>query len=822
MASIRSIIDHAVLPPKTPGAKEDDYDAISSEFLKRLLNACEKLKHLAAPPLADALRSLSESLQACRALNRGRLDKEALLKQFSLLKPDVTLVCHVVEQNAAILIRREIDQNKQDFHVLAADNALTWDFPGRAGFQQNLAAFLEQASMEEVHHVQARAKKAKVLVAEVRDTTDPALISQMLLSLLEAIGEYAPVPKLRKRVRDDVNFATNALFPWRRLPFWLVLRVAAQRHLHLALGKSGRACYKLLMCIFFSELLDDASAQLPSFGALARLEPDLVITLRAKLCRRMIKLEKDKVDVSPTYKQSFDAAFCSTVPHIEESIRHASDSVKKVWDDFKWKTMRRVLRLEPRASDDSVWLSLTNCQSHLDQLFASYYAPSSNHGNASLALPDPLDKPIQEKLAFTSKVSALVQTELSIERDTQRRPLTLQRAKARCQELAGSIHNYLDQVGDLYNGDPAQQSVKVLSIFELWMRMDECAIVCSPLLANYRPIFDPGLLDVLQLPTLAGMRRLQAVQAYLAQRRENARHHHFLHYRTGESFAAEYARQDAAMRQLMVDIQDASDVDRAVKEAAWEEETRQYKEYTEKISSLECLCTFDGEVRDVSNCARCLYWRRRKRLSVQVHEDFLPIDDVKRQSIVFELAIPTYLSAYRNTTWKILRDLAHPTQQSSAPPQTRLHKCPQLQDFMTADSSCLSFASVKKCFTETHYSFNSGLVPLAKVLLPFAADFDLYDHSSKVWVADLNKHLTLQHLCGVHVPLGLCDTVLKPQSHPASDVDGPSSHQIQANLTKCPPNMSAAEFSAYQKLLAGKARRWPNILLWESRTSSPT
>ena len=110
MASLRSIIDHAVLPPKTPGAKEDNYDAISGEFLKRLLNACEKLRHLAGPPLADALHSLSESLRACRALNRGQLDKKALLKHFSLLKPDLTLVCYVVEQNAAVLIRREIDE----------------------------------------------------------------------------------------------------------------------------------------------------------------------------------------------------------------------------------------------------------------------------------------------------------------------------------------------------------------------------------------------------------------------------------------------------------------------------------------------------------------------------------------------------------------------------------------------------------------------------------------------------------------------------------------------------------------------------------------
>jgi hypothetical protein len=142
--------------------------------------------------------------------------------------------------------------------VLAAENALQWDFPGRAAeipledflnpsFQECLASFLEKASIESLKCFEAHATKANTSVVEPRDTTNPTLVTHMLMSILEAIGSSADVPRLRKRVRDDVNIQ-RAELPWRRLPFWLVLRVATQRQLHLVLGdEAGRACYKFLI-----------------------------------------------------------------------------------------------------------------------------------------------------------------------------------------------------------------------------------------------------------------------------------------------------------------------------------------------------------------------------------------------------------------------------------------------------------------------------------------------------------------------------------------------------------------------------------------------
>ncbi|KAF3060564.1 hypothetical protein CFAM422_011134 [Trichoderma lentiforme] len=843
MTLLKSIIDHAVLPPKLPGEREDNYQEISDEILKRLVRACEAAKSLASPPFADAFQSLSESLQAAMNLNRGQLERETLIKHFSQLQPNTVLICYVVEQNAAVLIRRENDQNNHQSvviecfeasptteHVLAADNALEWDFPGRAvrlslsdfndeNLQKNLSIFLDRASMESIHGLQAKAHKANVSISESRDTSNPGLISEMLMVLLEAIGEFAHVTKLKKRVRDDVNFDTG-LLPWRRLPFWLILRVAAQRYLHLSLGGSGRACYKLLMGIFFSQLLQDSTNELVSLNKTdelkknLRLDPSMIITLRTKLCRRMVKLEQEKANLT-TDREYFERTFSRVAPKIRISIEVSNDRVEKLWSDFKRRTIRKVETLRQRASEKSLQLSLTKSGSYLKERLKSHKSPTTSSKDGPLDLPKSLEKPVQEIQNFTSKIFQLAHMERKFELDISTKGSTIEGAQARFAKTVNGIRKVFLTVGETYDGDPILQSVKILTIFELWMGMDECSLMFWPLLGDYKPIFVPELLDALQLPTLPAMKRLLVVQRYLANRHAKAQHGHIFSNLGSQVFANRYVKQTKEMRELKESILASSDANRIARTQEWETKTAKYEEHTVEMELSICSCIhYENSRSDSHGCKKHFHERSRKRITVQNHEDFLPNDEARSHMIVFELGIPLHLSIYRDETWKIFRDLAHPARLPFQSPSTTLRECPHLQDFMAPHEGRISFASKKKCFIQTHYKFSTGLVPLEKIMLPFAADFQPYDQEAKIWVQDLFKTPpTLHHLCGVHVPVGLSSTVLRPQVHPAMNFDGPSSYEIQANITKCPPNMSVAEFSAYQKLLAGKSRRWLNILV---------
>lgn len=687
--------------------------------------------------------------------------------------------------------------------------------------QEALAAFLEKASMESIHSLQAQARKAGRVVSELRDTSDPALITQMLMAILEAIGTFATVPTLRKRVRDDVNLVEAASLPWRRLPFWLVLRVAVQRQLGLSLGQSGRACYKLLMSIFFVNLLYDATKMLAikedkignvfSMNEVKKLEPELVVTLRTKLCRRMIKIEREKA-LLQTHKEAFEEFFSNVVPKVEPLIEFANSAVETLWNSVKKETERSVRKLPLRAPEKSFYLSLQNSSGYLSKLLAAKQAPQTS-SNVSLDLPGRLAEQIGESHDFYSRIYVPSQLEQRIELDSRFASSSVEGSESHCQTLADQIHTAFRVIGNVYDDDPVLQSAKALAIFELWMRMDKSALNNCPLLGDYRPVFRPGLLDVLQLPTLSDMKRLLTIQGYLDRRHTKAQHDHIFGDLDAINFAVQYVKQSEQMRGEMATIERAANTSRAAKVEKWAKATAEYEQRTQNINTMACCCTFEGRVRDVRGCTRCWHWRVRNKLKVQHHEDFLPAQKDKKSQIVFELVMPRYLSAYRNATWKILRDLVHPDRLQSKPPFTSLASCPLLSNFMTADHTGISLASRKKCFIETHYSFSNGLVPMNKIILPFAADFYLYDHEAKIWARDLAKAPTLYHICGIRVPRGLSSTILKPQQHPVEDFDGPSSYETQANITKCPSTMSVAEFSTYQKLIAGKYRRWPKILV---------
>jgi len=699
--------------------------------------------------------------------------------------------------------------------VLAAENALQWDFPGRAveitfqeflneSFQESLATFLEQASMESLKRFEARSAKAKVSVIEARDTTDPALVTQMLMPLLEALGSSVEVPRLRKRVRDDVNIQ-NAEFPWRRLPFWLILRVAIQRQLILALGNEpGRACYKFFICTVLAQLLEDCA------GLLA---PELTVMLRAKLCRRLAKLEMDKTraySAAAVYNRLFD----SIGPMLKGIIKKATDQVNAAWINFKTTIARPIPALPSRADEQALRLSLPNSEGYLNNLLA--LPPSQRRGLESLIVPPSGDGTMEQVTKFTDHYFSLARLEKGIEERTIP-PDSVENYQARCVQLAESIVDVFTAVGDAYASNPEQMSIFILNLFDLWVEMDECAVKACPLLWDYAPVFSPELLDVLHLSTLSSMQRLQDIQSHLRSRCGNCRFacKTIFSEIDGNCFAARYLEQSAPLRTLQQQIEEASSKSRENKQSEWNDACQEYNDLSQKISSGTCICStnHDGS-RNIKGCDKCWHWRCRNRMKIDIHEDFLPKDSAQKAAVILELGIPSFLKAYRDATFRIFGDLGHPSKPSaSSSPAMLLRGYSQLQHYMKSIVNSVTLASVPKSFLQTHFKAYKMKVPLSEILLPLGLDFVYYDVRSGVWLKDLNRPLTFQHLCGIHVPRSLQASVIKLPVHPAPDIDGPSSYKIVASQTRCPSDVSVYEFMSYQRLLSGKTRRWLTMLV---------
>ncbi|KAI0116284.1 hypothetical protein GGR51DRAFT_312844 [Nemania sp. FL0031] len=689
---------------------------------------------------------------------------------------------------------------------------MRWDFPGRSvyislskfleeSFQESLATFLEQASMESLYTFEASTRKAGVSVSEIRDTTDPALITQMLMSLLEAVGGHYQAPTLRKRIRDDVNF-TDGQIPWRRLPFWLILRVAAQRQLCFALGaEQGQVGYKFLISILLAELLDDSAGS---------LDPHNVVCLRTKLARRMAKLEMNEEKIKLDQDAICNSWFAAASTVVRNSIEAANEKVEAAWDSFKRETTRRITLLPTKAPLQSQVLTLPNSGRYLDNILSTKLLPSSALGPATL--PNPLDRSIQRTQKFMDGAFELAELEQRIEQDASRQPTAHQNPELRCLELGDQIENVFDAVGSTYDSNPEQNSAMILAIFTLWVELDKAAVAACPLLADHIPVFPPELLDALQLPTRWAMERLQKIQEHLASRHARSIYGSILEIQSHDSFALRYLADSQSLQSLERDIQVSSDHAREKKKIEHTRLCDEYDRHTEGIAQNRCLCTWEGTERIVSGCKRCWHWRTRQRIKIWIQEALLPKKNPARGIVVFELGLPNWLSAYRDATWHMLSNLAHPHRPKGVQPAVHLQECRPLQTFMEADVNRLSLASTRKCFQKTHYNFSQGRAPLKQVLLPFAADFKLYDSRLKIWVEDLTKPLTLEHLCGIQIPRSLL-TILPSEIHPPTIIDGPSSYEVQANQVVVPSDVSVQAFSAYQKLLAGKRRRWPNLLV---------
>ncbi|KAI1778973.1 hypothetical protein F4818DRAFT_455215 [Hypoxylon cercidicola] len=824
MDLLKSVFNHLVLPPQLPGGQDPDIETVSRDVLERMIRACETANTLLDSPWSEAFQSVRISLEACLALHSGRLEKSTMRDHFRGLQPNHMLILHIVEQNAAVLIHRGSCDNEQRVffeafetsaaseQVLAAGHAVQWDFPGRSAqlplatfnegpFQECLATFLEQASMELLYNLQASTRKKNVSLTEVRDTTDPALVTQMLMPLLEAVGSYFQAPVLRKRVRDDVNIQ-DANLPWRRLPFWLILRVASQRQFCLILGNQrGRIAYKFLVCLILAELLEESTG---------KLSPDLVTTLRTKLSRRMAKLEMDRTMAKPTHPDIYALLFNSLCPKIQNSIQQAITQIETAWDSFRHATTRYIPKLPFRAPALALELSLPNSGEQLDRLLSSRPRPPSS--STSFNLPQPLDKAIRQTQDFTDHVFRLAAMEMRIDQDGKPDLDGSHHYESRCVQLAQQIDEVFTEVGTTYDSDPEQMSIMILSLFTVWVQLDKCTIAACPLLADHQPVFNPELLDALQLPALSDMRRLRDIQTYLAQRQSRCRHGTIFDKIDKNCLAVRYVARSTRMQSLGERIQTASDRARDAKEAEWKRACEEYDRHTKEINGT-CCCSWSNGQRDVRGCKKCWHWRVRKRMEIQAHEAFLPANNPAKDALIFELAIPSYLSAYRNATWRICH-LAYPSRPTmSSAPMIKLAGCKPLQPYITAERQGISLASTIKCFSQTHYKFHYGKVPLSSVLLPLGANFELYDGASKSWIKDFGKPLTFEHLCGIYVPHGLRAAVLPTVQHPLPTVEGPTSYEVQANQTECPPHMSLHEFSAFQKLLGGQARRWPNIVV---------
>ncbi|TVY40663.1 hypothetical protein LSUB1_G002307 [Lachnellula subtilissima] len=298
----------------------------------------------------------------------------------------------------------------------------------------------------------------------------------------------------------------------------------------------------------------------------------------------------------------------------------------------------------------------------------------------------------------------------------------------------------------------------LLTIMELWVSMERCAIQLFVLLRDFNPVFPPEILDVLHISSPKVMRRLQDIRSYLKDRHASCSRRLTIFSSPirgcfGERYFEE-SKDSWELKDIFRQIEDQAEEERQEKQQEWQSKSTDYERLVRAAAESTHVKeeNYYGEPEEtcVRNCQKCLLDQTALRLSISVHEHPLPSDEVEAKVTVFELNCPEAFAAYREATWRIISSLSAPSPMEQFLPKLLLAKYPGLRDFLQDSLSSFTLASTKK--------------------LLLSSDFH-------------------------------------------SDSDGPSSYATIASQSRCPPGVNVHEFMAYQTLFSGKTRRWPQILM---------
>lgn len=593
-----ALYNHLALPLRVPPSEDGNLSDLEIQLTDHLISnvriMCQAFRQPYQPgahpsAISKAWEYIRLCLESSKTVNRnGRVNRTTLLSEFRHLAQGNAVILHISSQNAALLVHRlgvrdevvfeVFETSPRNDDVLAAENALQWDFPGSAvaiplvtfedgAFQGSLATFLEQASLESTKMFAAHTFKAGADIHEYRDTSSPTMISSMLMAILEENGRRISTPLLRKRVRDDISWH-QARKPWRRLPYWLVLRVSIARYLSLVLGaEMGRFQYKFFICNTLATFLESAQAS---------LQADQVHFLKTKLCRRLVKLDVDRGNVkSAGTLPDIDILFGKLTPGINKIIDDATRRVATEWEAFKKAHARPIPELPKRASPADLNLPLELSGNMLRDLQTSWGKTTRGHCRRWVA-PEHFDlgsvtnKHLSE---FAQPLFHVTQQEMLLQD---------------CPPNE-SLITYLQTALPLFHGNPEQLSILILNAMEMWMRLDQTTCFQFPLLTDYHPVFTPESLNVLHLATYKDMVRLQAVQKHISQRihASSLPRCTIFDDPSASCFAARYFDgmhpDSVAMRNSYADITHADVLRKELKRKEWEKKTEEFQSLTRQV-----------------------------------------------------------------------------------------------------------------------------------------------------------------------------------------------------------------------------------------------
>ena len=742
--------------------------------------------------------------------------------------PTDILAYQIRAQNAAVVLRRlDAETIFESFEVsppaptvMAAVGKLLCSYPGPAiavpntvvdkpTFPVELANFLARMN----HDVLDSAKtttKADSEVLEERDTAHPRYITELLTGFLRAFGEPAGVPRIRKRIGDDVLWS-KAKLPWRRSSLWLVIRVVLQTSLERT--GLGRKAYKSFMASLMTDLVHKALEE--------DLSSDLLYFMSSKIARRLVKLQpEDGLLAMAMHKATKD---------IKDRLELRWKAVQTAQvDSLHWNAAEIDIARDTR-------LSLANSKEYIASVLHHTHAHSSSPDSPPTHRPrgtinDFLgsDTEFLNNAYAEDPFLALSDFECAIEQDIEgwvNRVIDLDAAHidAACLTIQARATSYSSKAQHSYSKNPENISIMLLTLFELWVALDKLVVKSIPLLKEYSPEVPVTIFDCLLLRKAAALERLKVLQQYVAVRIRDARPGFsvFSDHANKDTFAVRYYESSEELQLYKYCIESNARAERARRVQKLNDEKYKYERLTKEVGDLlratdtdwqgcDTYKDYRGNNRHASACRKCEKQGERDRLSVDVHEWPLPEDLYDAEVVIFEFRAPITFKMWRSVTFHFLHDICTPVTQEEEQAQQHMllmHYQPLYPYNVETFGQRITLGSKTKSFLTSHYRNRPLPCDSDQICVNNGLRFCLYDTTNSTWTSGAFGRIDISELCTHELPPG-------PYSGLQYYLSGTqhTSNEVLANQARCHVELTLHEFIAFGSLRSGSLLQWMNIL----------
>ncbi|KAI5807814.1 hypothetical protein DFH27DRAFT_650380 [Peziza echinospora] len=839
------IINHVFLPPKLPQSSDSRIERnevllealrlACHEFVKQHVRHASVSKDGRSIQLGENWENIEGMLATTGVIYTSRTDADVLEKQMNNMWPGEVITLYIQAQNAGVIIRKPATNNGKEISiesfeaaaptakVMSGERRMLVNYPGPSvtlpdtvfhnpGFAHELAQFLADMNYSEMKNAQRTTQKAQGEHKEIRDSNRCIYITELLTGLLQGVGGVATrsLERIEKRIADDVVWK-KALLPWRRSPFWLVMRVALQTSI-VRDADGGFRGYKALMLFFMSRVLDVAVRR--------NVSSDLLRVMSGKISRRAFKL-----------KSYGGEDIYGVLPVAGKSVENAVAELERRWASVQERHVQSMTRTwDPAALDigNAAKLTMTNSSGHIEAILNAHKngRPMAQYrGGTGTGLTnriDPLNfdpdrlghyiseatkKGRREKLVLLADFEDWVASRAGGLSDWTAGHLSTDGNRA----ISTAINSYYSFACLAYGKNPERLSIMLLTVLEMWIALDKITVELFPTLRDYPAAAELNLetLQKLLLPRRAQMGRLAAAEAYLLSRRAGSRYKSiFSDDVSDSSFSVRYVLYSAPHLELIRAIEDAARTERNAREQEMLAANTAYAEQM-RLYNSKAGCTYNQwGGHDRLTCDRCQHKHIADGLSVAIHEWPLPEGRSEKYAVAFELDPPAAFAAYRDTTYTLMAVVFSPEMDAGRDePLCTFARYAGLRAHSRADGAqTVVWASATKSFSQSHYGSQAAPTDAAAIFQKHALQYRLHDAARKTWVRAALNRCSVASAVTLRLPDG-------PYGNLQYALDGTAhtSNRVVAGQDDCDPALLLAEYDAFCTLRAGHRLQWLSI-----------